>query len=1019
MSTAPRIKLLTLCIGAALVQMSSLQALADSGVGVDTVTGNWMNPGYPTGPTRMTAEMPTVKRTPSGQMYEYFPLVEEPARGEVAGAVEFGYMHDDGKGRYSKRNEYTDPQQSGLYLNSFNVAAEEKDGARYLDINGGGMGRNDQFYELVTGKYNSWRIKASYNETPHVFSDSWKSLYNGEGTGTLNTGLAMPTMVADNVARTSGVTPNYVGANATCTPAAPCWLYNGKTYGNAVALLAINGITGTPNSVTGVIPTGVIPTTGANGATNATQSGLAAAIAAKLANTPYSELSLVRKKAAVRGDITLNENWSGYASYGGEKRIGARPFAMNENNYSNEIAEPIDYDTHQLLLGAAYKDELNQANLRANFSRFVNNISTLDVQYTQLQSAVSNGVMQHASYTLAPSNDAYDLKGEFARSFPDFYKARFNAAVSYGSNKQNQNLQAPITAAQSADYAAYTMTTLPGSANAGYTTGTALLANWNTVAALSQPTANQEIDSKLINLGLSLKPVDDLAVKGSYRTYQTDDRGGYMAYNPLTGQYGRGPTDNQGVATLEAVVVPVMGAGGLPASAACATPSGVAFTTLVNGVTCSAATLANGSNVPVFNPRRSTRQTNYGVTADYELNRFSSLNGSVEREDYKRQNMERAQTWEDKFKLSYVNRALGDTTLRTSYEHDSKRGGDYNMLIRANNMATGLNGLTIAQQVAIEGGMPMANTKIVLDAAGKVLNATGTVTVNGVTYPALNANLYSRYSSYFRKYDQADRDQNILNGRVNFQARDDLDLGLNLQFKKADYPDSFYGLKKDQQNSLGLDVNYQPEVGRTVTAFYNYQQATKDMSLNAGIANAAAAAVCTTVGQVYSAVNCADTSGDPATGVTGARPSTSAWTSSTTDRNDVLGLGLQNDFGVARLGVDYTYAKSKTHIAYNFGTQAFNANQVNNDAIALVAGSALPDMTTVQNTVVLNLVVPVSKITTLRLMYRYDQMKIRDWHYDNQLKNVISGIDSGTLLLDSGPLDYRINTLGAMLNIKL
>ncbi len=98
------------------------------------------------------------------------------------------------------------------------------------------------------------------------------------------------------------------------------------------AFAAINGTTGTPDPVTGVIPTGVIPTTGANGATNAAQSNMAAAIAAKLANTPYSELSLVRKKGGVRGDITLTDTVKVYASYTLEKRVGARPFAMNDNN---------------------------------------------------------------------------------------------------------------------------------------------------------------------------------------------------------------------------------------------------------------------------------------------------------------------------------------------------------------------------------------------------------------------------------------------------------------------------------------------------------------------------------------------------------------------------------------------------------------------------------------------------------------------------------------------------------------
>ena len=77
MSNSPRIKFLTVCIGAALAQMASLPLLADSGAGVDTVIGNTMNPGYPTGPARQAAETEVVKRTPSGQMYGFAPAVGE------------------------------------------------------------------------------------------------------------------------------------------------------------------------------------------------------------------------------------------------------------------------------------------------------------------------------------------------------------------------------------------------------------------------------------------------------------------------------------------------------------------------------------------------------------------------------------------------------------------------------------------------------------------------------------------------------------------------------------------------------------------------------------------------------------------------------------------------------------------------------------------------------------------------------------------------------------------------------
>lgn len=976
MNNSPRIKLLTLCIGAALAQMAGSVAMADTAVGADTVNGNVANPGYLAGPIQLDTDWANAKRSPSGQLYA-IPKVEGEEDGKFSGRVDVGYQHESDAKGYAKRKEYSD-QRNGLYLNNMKLSGETGN-LNYFTFNGGGMGRKDQFYDLTTGKYGDWKVRAFYNETLHVFTDTWKSFYSGEGTGNLTTGLAMPIMV------TSG-NPT-VGNIIACTPTAPCWSYGGAIYSNTVgtgtvavqqaaALAALRGTTGTPDPVTGVITAGTIAAPGA-------QSNMAAAIAAKLAATDYSELSLVRKKGGVRGDINLTDNLKGYASYTLEKRVGARPFAMNDGNASTEIAEPIDYKTHDLMLGLTYHGESTQANVRLSSSMFRNNIDTLNVQYALLGAVTPQGAIQHATFDLAPNNDAYNIKGEFAHSMPELWKARFTAAASWGSNRQNDTLLAPISAAQSADLANAGVTNIIG-ANVGYAANSMLVSNWNTTDALSQKTAKQRIDNKLVELGLSLKPVDDLSVKTSYRFYETDNKGGYTAYNPLTGQFGRGPSTGNGTGAADLVIAP-SGTG-----TGCYTPPGYPA---VPG--CSAATLANGANVAVFGQARSTRQYNYGVTADYDLNRTSSLNAAVEREDFHRDFRERAKTWENKIKLGYVNRALLDTTLRISFENDTKRGSEYRYRT-FEDLGTGLPGLDPATQLA-------------------VLNGTIIPPV-GVTYPALNVNLFNRYSYFFRKYDQADRNQNILNTRVNVMAREDLDVGVMFQVKRVKYPNSFYGLTKDDQNSLGLDFNFQASTDRIITAFYNYQNGKKSMAMNSGNAAVGApASPCTAANiALYGYSVCSDT----LNGAQGARPDSSIWTSDTTDRNDVLGLGLQEDLGFMHIGIDYTYARSSTHIAYNFGATAITAGG-NNANAAAIAGSALPDMTTVQNTITLHLLKQLDKKTSIRATYRHDGMKIKDWHYDGVITNVMAAYDANTLMLDSGPMNYHVNTVGVFLNYKM
>ena len=43
-------------------------------------------------------------------------------------------------------------------------------------------------------------------------------------------------------------------------------------------------------------------------------------------------------------------------------------------------------------------------------------------------------------FDLAPNNEHYNVKGEYARALPDFYRGNFTATVALGSMRQNDNL---------------------------------------------------------------------------------------------------------------------------------------------------------------------------------------------------------------------------------------------------------------------------------------------------------------------------------------------------------------------------------------------------------------------------------------------------------------------------------------------------------------------------------------------------------------------------------------------------
>jgi hypothetical protein len=996
-----RMKTLAYCAGIAVALLAASSAHADSGVGVDTAMGNALNPpGRSAQPRPVGVEdediMDTIRHSPTGQLYGVplaVPETEKTASGwDYSGGIEAGVLGGAADKKNALFRQYKDLKE-GAYLNYFEAEGNKPDSAHFVQFFGGGTGRDDQFYSLQFGRYNDWKVKLFYNETTHVFTDTWKSLFNGEGSGNLTTGLPSPTAV------TTG-SPT-VGSGG-CTAAAPCWSFGGKVYSNATALAAINGIIGTAGT-NGLIPAGAIPTTNAFGGTNAVQSGMAKNIADKLAATSESELSLVRKKGGARLDMNITDAWKGYVSYSLEKREGSRPFGMVvANSWSTDIPEPIDYDTHDFLAGLSYADPLNQLNLRVSASMFRNNISTLNVQYPLMAAATgAGGALQTATYDLYPNNNALNLKAEYGRNLPDFYKGRFTAALAWGTNRQNDDLLSPVSPAQAAEFAAAGVTNFTGN-NVGYAAGSGLISNWDTAAALSRKSADQRIDNTLVDLALNLQPVDDLNVKGKFRYWNTDNKGGYTAYNPLTGQFGRGPVDSNGAATLDTVV-------GLAPGAAFNTPGNCYYLGAPpnpannGGAQCVfglGGTITSGTNVPVFGEARSTKQINYGITADYDITRTSSVSGSVEREEFHRDFRERDKTWEDKYKVGYVNRALEGTTLRLSFEDDSRRGSDYRYRT-FEDLGTGLPGLDPATILAM--------AQSATDPAVKAAYLT----------VAQTAGTWNRYSYYFRKYDQADRDQQIFNGRMNFAPREDMDMGATLQVKRVNYPDSFYGLEKNNEDTLSLDFNWQPSAERSFYAYYTYQHGKKSQDMNSGQASLTNTACTLANLQAFGPSACSDGINGP---TNGQRPLSSAWTANTDDRNDVFGLGLQRDLGKVRFSADYTYSRSKTHVDYSYGGTALSniaANQAAADLINSAAGYALPDMTFIQHVINLNLLVPVNKKLAVHLFDRYEIGKVKDWHYDNVLLNAVGAYEGGTLLLDGGPQDYKANVVGVMLQYKL
>src|SRR5215831_9738897 len=259
--------------------------------------------------------------------------------------------------------------KSGGYLNTFGAWGKKPSEARYYEATGGAVGMDDQFYRVQFGRYNDWRVTAYYDGTPQVFTTTYRSLWTGLGS------------------------PNL--------------------------------------TLTGLTPGG---TTSAA----ATQATMQKAIAA----TPDSALEVVRKKAGLRYDATLSETWKFYAAATDQKREGAQPFGAvfggGGGGGNIEIPQSVDNSTYDLVAGLRYSDPISSFNLRASASFFHNDIDTMTFQNPlYITTNGSNGLaptlFTQGRFDFPPDNQAFNIKGEYARHFPDFYRAYFTSTVALGT----------------------------------------------------------------------------------------------------------------------------------------------------------------------------------------------------------------------------------------------------------------------------------------------------------------------------------------------------------------------------------------------------------------------------------------------------------------------------------------------------------------------------------------------------------------------------------------------------------
>jgi MtrB/PioB family decaheme-associated outer membrane protein len=235
-----------------------------------------------------------------------------------------------------------------------------------------------------------------------------------------------------------------------------------------------------------------------------------------------------------------------------------------------------------------------------------------------------------------------------------------------------------------------------------------------------------------------------------------------------------------------------------------------------------------------------------------------------------------------------------------------------------------------------------------------------------------------------RKHDIADRRQSVVNGRVNFLLAPEMDLAVSARHLDNDY-DAAYGRLAERIQAFNLEWNWQPAPRTAAWAWYGFERVRNDMALigeGAGILT-----------------------GDPNAGGA-AYPLTNRWQEASRDDAHLLGLGFRHALGRAVLESGYTYHYAPYRTRYGFASAG---TLVGGSLAAAGAGDGMPTMTFRQHAFDAGLKISLARDTALKLQYRFERTRFRDWHYDD-LPLVFGG--GAGVFLGAGPRDYTTHTLG-------
>lgn len=627
----------------------------------------------------------------------------------------------------------------------------------------------------------------------------------------------------------------------------------------------------------------------------------------------------------------LYRNWIGYASVTNEKRDGTRLWggpmffnfafpstgsAYGGNGGVLETVRPIDFTTTDVNLGLRNVGKLWRFNAVYTGSFFRDHKDRLDYQspflITNVIGVPNAGLVSDGEFSLEPDNDYHNLRLELSRELK--WRGQLSLAAAYGTMRQNDNLLPPVNCTGTLGFSAGPLQQLIP------------CADWNTPASLSQRSANARIDTHLLDAKLSFHPSRNFGWHTELRYYKEDNKTRYLAYNPLTGQYGY-ISENGSQGSVVPGEVGIFDGG-----------------------------YYRTSNVQIANVPFGYDDTLFELGGDWNAGLKNTFNLVYTFDHNQPKHRERRRLDEQRIKLSWISKSLGDATLRASFEYGDRTGGRYDYDPYAAFYSQSLPGYLPANGVA-----PTAFT---VDA--------------------------------MRKYDMSDRKETKARVILIYP------LGTSATLSGTFYGSrDQYGTQVGRQNTSTTGFtgswDWQPSAATTASAYIGAESTRLKMG---------------NVADNEAVIGTPDDV-DPSFGGT-LYPLENYWQDLDRERNYNAGLTFAHSFGKVRLDLGWNYSQSLSHLDYSYVSPAALTHP---DAADLQGDNAFPNNHYRSSTFDASVSFPVARNVGLKLFGRYESGSFLDWHYlgfDDTL------IYDHRIYTDEGPqTHYNVSVVGAMLSVQL